>query len=179
MNGHIMQLHPANRVRPQLVYAKEDLRADAPDWDRAHQLSVAHYAEISAFKRVLNKVNLDIERYLSLARNDRLHLVTVRDPAAGSPHPDGLLMGYSIHLIHPHIHYRHVLVAEDDLHYVVPDLRNQGVGKTLRETAIAGLKSRGVKLVIARTKVNHMHETHLAELGFDPMEMVYAKMLVD
>jgi len=151
----------------KVTFAVEPLEGD--DFDKFKQLQSAHYSEVAGFRAALDRLNPDWDKYVALEKNGRLHLVKARAY-------NGTLVGYSAHLVHTHLHYAHVLVAEDDVFYVTPTMRGRGLGKKMREFAIATLKERGVKLVLARVKP-HIPQPHLEKLGYTVMETVYAKVL--
>lgn len=151
----------------QVTFAVEPLIGD--DWDKFAMLQEAHYREVAGFRAALDRLNIDKEKYIALEKSGRLHLVKARAC-------NGALVGYSAHLVHPHLHYAHVLVADDDVFYVTPTMRGRGVARHMREFACATLKEKGVKLVLARVKPTIPH-THLEKLGYEVMETVYAKVL--
>ena len=127
-----------------------------------------HYAEVAKFKTTLN-LDPDFERYRTMEKQGALHVVTARR--------GGELVGYSIHFLFRHPHYRTVLVGQDDIHYVVPALRQHGVGTAMRRFAIAGMERRGVGLVTARTKPDHSHDDSLTGMGFRLFELTYGMEL--
>jgi GNAT superfamily N-acetyltransferase len=163
MNDHATDLDATIAV----TFAVEPLIGD--DWDKFASLQEAHYREVAGFRAALDRLNIDKEKYLALEKSGRLHLVKARAW-------NGALVGYSAHLVHTHLHYAHVLVAEDDVFYVTPTMRGRGVAKAMRAFACETLKARGVKLVLARVKPDIPH-THLEKLGYSVMETVYAKVL--
>ena len=65
------------------------------------------------------------------------------------------------------------MVADDDIHYLVPRLRGTGEHKRLREFAMMTLQERGVQLVMARSKIGHLHETALYDMGFKAWDINY------
>lgn len=150
-----------------VTFAVEPLKGD--DFETFKSLQKAHYQEVAGFRSALDQLNPDWDKYIALEKGGRLHLVKARAW-------NGALVGYSAHLVHTHLHYVHVLVAEDDVFYVTPTMRGRGVAKAMRAFACETLKARGVKLVLARVKPDIPH-THLEKLGYSVMETVYAKVL--
>jgi L-amino acid N-acyltransferase YncA len=125
-----------------------------------------HWQEVAKFKELL-KLNPDYSRYEQLDREKRALLVVMRE--------DGRIVGYSLHIIlRSHPHYRHVMVAEDDIHYLSPHLRKTGEHTRMRRFALERLKAQGVHIVTARTKFGHEHDHALRALGFEPMDSMYA-----
>ena len=139
------------------------------DWDAFLAMQERHFREVALGHRPLvDRVNPDFDKYLAMEKNGRLHVIKSRR--------DKILVGYSIHMVYFHLHYKHILVAEDDAFYVAPEVRNRGVAQNMRAYACNTLKERGVKLVAARVKP-HIPMSHLEKLGYQPLEMVYSKVL--
>jgi hypothetical protein len=135
------------------------------DWPQFEALLHAHWKEVAKFKDLM-QLNPHIPRYVQIEREGRLHMVVMRDRAA--------MVGYSVHLIvKGHPHYRHLTVAEDDVHYLIPELRGTGAHEDMRIFALHTLKERGVQFVTARTKVGHNHEKTLMRMGYAPLDMTY------
>ena len=168
-NAHVgaMWKHDDGRDKWAVTFRVESLEGD--DFDKFKELQSAHYGEVAGFKGALDRLNPDWSKYIALEKSGRLHLVKARAW-------NGVLVGYSAHLVHEHLHYKHVLVADDDVFFLTPTMRGRGVGKAMRAFACETLKARGVKLVLARTKP-HIPQSHLPKLGYEVMETVYAKVL--
>jgi GNAT superfamily N-acetyltransferase len=152
----------------KVTFAVEPLVSD--DQKVFAELQEAHYREVAAFRSVLDRLNPDWEKYQAMEKNGRLHLVKARAW-------NRALVGYSAHMVYTALHYKHVLVAEDDVQFLTPTMRGRGIGKAMRQFACDTLKARGVQLVLARFKVAHPHDKHITELGYEPMETVWAKVL--
>lgn len=148
----------------QITYQREDFNPDASDWKRQQQLFDAHAMELRGLMS-----DLDLDQYARIQNQGRLVWITARDV-------DRLLVGYSMHFWHRHLHFN-IRVAQDDAIYVVPELRKLGIGRKLRELAIEELKNAGVKIVYGRLKVAHPHDDSMESLGFVPWETVYLKEL--
>jgi GNAT superfamily N-acetyltransferase len=144
-------------------------RFQGEDWDRFTELQQAHYSEVAGFKQVLDRLNPDIDKYLAMEKGGRLHVVKARAW-------NKALVGYSIHMVYTHLHYKHVLIAEDDVFFLSQTMRGRGVGKAMRSYAINTLKERGARMIIAREKPQ-IPQTHLRKLGYEVMETVYVKVL--
>lgn len=134
-------------------------------WKRAEQLLNAHWKEIVPNKELM-KLDIDVPKYAEAEAKDRLHIVIMRDD-------DNLIVGYSVHFLTRHPHYQRLLVAEDDVHFLVPELRGKGHHKLMRSFALRTLKERGVQFVTARVKVGQEHDKTLRRLGYAPIDMVY------
>jgi GNAT superfamily N-acetyltransferase len=143
---------------------REDFDPDSRDWNRQKQLFDAHAMELRGLMS-----DLDLEQYARIQREGRLVWVTARDVG-------GLMVGYSMHFWHRHLHFN-IRVAQDDAIYVVPELRMLGIGRMMREIAIEELKKAGVKIVYGRLKTAHPHDDSMKGLGYVPWESVYLKEL--
>ena len=124
-----------------------------------------HWSEVAKFQH-LTKVDPDVSSYLRLEKEGRLLVIIAREA--------GEIVGYSAHVIANHPHYRNLMIAQDDLHYLVPRLRKTGVHQRMRVLALQELKRRNVQIVTARTKFGHEHDNGLRAIGFEPMDLVYA-----
>lgn len=155
--------------------AVEDVRqlldSSSADWPCVQRLLFDHWSEVAQNKDT-RKLEPDFSRYRQLADAERIHVVVMRR--------DGEIVGYSVHfLVRGHPHYRKLFVAEDDLHYVVPSLRNTGAHEMMRRFALRTLKDRGVQLVTARLKANdRSHQTVMERLGFQPCDLTFTVDLV-
>lgn len=148
-----------------LAYAVEswfDVRAEVgPLWR-------LHYAEI-ADKRI--PLDPDFDRYDQIALLGKLHIVTVRDR--------GKLVGYLFAIVDTHLHYRHTLFAGFDLYWVDPVHRRGWAGVRLFREAEQTLRARGVRKVVANTKVAKDMSRIFERLGFQEAERIHTKYLGD
>ena len=152
----------------RVTFAVEPFKGE--DWEDFLRMQEAHFREVALGHRpLMTRVNPDFDRYLLMEKNGRLHVVKARSWNKS-------LVGYSIHMVYNHLHYKHLLVAEDDVFYVAPTVRGRGVARYMRAYACNTLKERGVQIVAARVKP-HIPMTHLEKLGYQPLEIVYSKVL--
>ena len=126
-----------------------------------------HYDELSVTKTVA--LEPDYEAYYALERNGFSKVITCRK--------DGVLIGYIIFVITPHLHYKSCVTAMEDIYYVAKQERKGRVGIKLFQYAEQYLKSIGVNRVIYSTKI-HLDNSRLFEyLGYSFIEKIYSKML--
>jgi GNAT superfamily N-acetyltransferase len=147
------------------VYAAETFDLDRPEWKQYLPMLNHHARELRG-----RDTNLNVEAYKKLIQQGRLIIMVARRG------DNGMAVGYSIHLWHDDLHYGN-RVAEDEAWFVWPQYRRRGIGKRLREAALAELKRLGVKIALARTKVNAPHDDLMPQLGYHPFEVVYRKDL--
>jgi hypothetical protein len=111
----------------------------------------------------------DWERARCLERMGILHTAALRR--------DGKLLGYNAFHVTPHIHYRSVIFAVNDVLFVDPDGRGIAGVKLVKgvEPMLAAL---GVRKVYYHTKV-HVPLTGdlLGKLGYSHIENIYSKTI--
>jgi GNAT superfamily N-acetyltransferase len=92
---------------------------------------------------------------------------------------DGQLIGYSVFMVHPGVHYMTSKEADEDLLFVAPDYRNGRFGLQLMQFAERELAVEEVQLVKRRTKVaERLNFGRLLErMGYEPIDVVYGKRL--
>ena len=76
-----------------------------------------------------------------------------------------------------HIRYRDTVYAQEDLYYVVPEYRRQGIAKRLFEEAEKVLKTRGVDYIFATTKTYLDRSGLLEQSGYECFEKKFAKKI--
>ncbi|ACI52313.1 GCN5-related N-acetyltransferase [Gluconacetobacter diazotrophicus PA1 5] len=118
----------------------------------------------------------DLAKYAAIDAQDCLHVVTMRC--------DGRLVGYVVAIIQTHLHYQTVLHAVLDLYYVVPEARRWMAGPALLRAAERTLAARGVRRVVAGTKLHHAPDGRpldngaiLRRLGWAPFETLYERWI--
>ncbi len=111
----------------------------------ARDLLYAHYLEVAVNQDI--PLDPDTDFYHSAEKLGLLATYTARD--------DGKIVGYSLYFFRPrHPHYR-VGWATNDIIYVTPECRRQGVANDLLEFAEAGLKKLGAAVVHTDAKTEH------------------------
>lgn len=136
--------------------------ADA--FSEAAPLMEKHWTEIARNKQLLT-LNPDVKRYELLA--DALLLITARD--------EKRLVGYFLWILVTHNHYQHVLVAEEDLHYLLPEFRRGLTGYLFVKKACEAAEQRGAKLLMMREKLGHQHPALMKRLGFAATDITYTR----
>lgn len=131
-------------------------------YPEAEPLFNSHWEEIAQNKALLT-VNPDLEKYRLAAPN--LLLVTARS--------DGRLVGYFVWFLIGHHHYKHVMSAEEDLHYLLPEYRRGLTGYMFLKAAREAALDRGAKLLVMREKIGHEHPAIMKRLNFKPTDIVY------
>lgn len=150
------------RMPPKITYQVESLSAVRPE---VTDLISLHWEEIAQFKDV-QKLDPDWEQYDLLEQKGRLWIMTARD--------DGKLVGYIAMLMGYHLHYRKLLTAVDDLHFIHPDYRKGLTGYRLLAMTVKVMRGKGVRFIAFRTKAFADHGALFERLGFQKHDVVYA-----
>jgi len=147
------------------VFAIEKFASAYPE---AQDLLKLHWEEIAPYRDLLT-LNPNVATYEAHEAKEGICVITAREA--------GKIIGYIVMLIHPHLHYKHVLMATDDIHFIHPDYRKGRTGLQLLTFAEREMKKRGVKLMALRTKVNSNHGVLFEHLGYNAQDVVYTKRL--
>ena len=131
-------------------------------YPEAGPLMELHWQEIAKNKGLL-KLNPDVARYEAIEKN--ILLVTAR---AG-----GRLVVYFLWVLVTHSHYKEVLVAEEDLHFLLPEFRRGLTGYLFVKAACRFAMDCGAKLLVVREKIGHEHPALMKRIGFKPTDVVY------
>lgn len=131
-------------------------------------LFVKHYEEIAKDKDVF-KLDEDTDYYQRNADAGKAFVVGAR---LGNK-----LVGYMIWHVHHHPHYKDVLCAQDDVHFLLPEYRRGLAGYLLLKNAIALLRKLGVQYCYVREKIGHEHPAVMKRLGLKPLDITYAGKL--
>jgi hypothetical protein len=141
-------------------------------WDcheGVERLLEAHWKEVALYKGEV-ALEPDLGRYQVMEAQNRLVIVTARE--------GGEVVGYSIFLLHHHLHYKSCLVASNDVIYLRPDKRGI-VGAKLIKRSEAILKSLGVKRMTWHVKPKHDWSAILYRSGYVQEEIIMGKLLGD
>jgi GNAT superfamily N-acetyltransferase len=127
-----------------------------------------HYEELALNKDRI-KLDLDFRRYERIEQERQMLIATVRD--------DGRLVGYSVELVLPHLHYQNAgLMAWTDIYFVLPQYRN-GTGARLIAFAERKLRELGVVKSYRSCKAHQDHTRLFEAMGYRHSDLVFTKML--
>ncbi|MDE2098056.1 MAG: GNAT family N-acetyltransferase [Patescibacteria group bacterium] len=129
---------------------------------KAHAAEVAHYPDLMT-------LDIDDVLYRAMEAKGRLFIASARD--------DRKLVGYISIFVAHHPHYRGVLHAAEDVHFVHPDHRDPHTAIGLLRFAEKAMRDRGVHVITLRTKVKHDHGRIFERMGFEAMDTVWIKRL--
>lgn len=127
----------------------------------------AHYDELASNKEI--PLDPNYEAYDRMAEMGLMHVVTAR--------LDGVLVGYHISIVFPHLHYKQSLTAHTDIYYLRPDCRIGRNGIELFKFMECSLKDKGVQRIYMMTKTDADKGAILERLGYAEKERIYTKMI--
>ena len=128
-----------------------------------------HMAEINVSQRLGFVFKPDYGRYIKLQEAGVYTVVTCRD--------DGKLVGYSVFSVFPHIRYMDCKFAKEDLYYIVPEYRGNGLGTKLFIETEKVLKEQGVDQIVFTTKIYSDHSSIFEKLGYELFEKSFTKRI--
>ena len=138
-------------------------------YPEALDLLARHWEEVALNKEVI-KLDIDEAEYRELDNQGALQILTVRC--------DGALVGYKVHLVKGHLHYKSSLTAFSDVYYLSPEMRSKPrVAGLMFERAERELRRRGVQRVIETTKLHSNKQRFLEFQGYEASELVLTKIL--
>jgi hypothetical protein len=127
-----------------------------------------HYEELTLNKDRV-KLDPDWDRYAQLEHAGAFHVLTARD--------DGHLIGYSAFFLAPHLHYRGLTVANNDVLYLHPERRMGPTGIRLIRFSEASMKTLGADKITWHAKYSNDLKQILVRLGYADEEAIMGKML--
>ena len=145
------------------VFAQEKLSEIR---EEAFPLLLRHWGEI-ALNKDGTPLDPDWRKYKLLEDAGMFHVTTMRI--------GGELVGYVAFVVTPNLHYRTMIVAQDDIFYLAPEHRKGRLGLDLLAAA------HGAVIAAGANKIVHHHKHHMdlgpvfRRLGFDFIEHTYAK----
>jgi Acetyltransferase (GNAT) family len=127
-----------------------------------------HYDEIAQFKEV-QVLDPDWEAYDRMEKAGKLWVMTVRDGAC--------LIGYIVMFIGYDLHYRRMLRATEDVHFLLPEYRKGMLGFRMLARMKKEMQAKGVHTITLRTKANNDHAVLFERLGGVLHDKVYTIVL--
>jgi hypothetical protein len=148
-----------------IEFKKEEGR---PFFEEAQELFKQHYEEIAERTDVI-KFDPNIERYGQLYDLGVIEVHTARD--------DGKLVGYSVWMIFPHMHYKSSMTASSDILYIHPDYRKGLMGFGFLRWTIEEIKKRNPQRILLHVKPFIDYGPILERLGAKYFEKTYSIVL--
>jgi GNAT superfamily N-acetyltransferase len=129
-----------------------------------------HWEEIAKNKELL-WLNPNVSLYEKLADLGSVAVILAKD--------GDKIVGYFVWFLAKHPHYQHVLTAEEDVHFLLPEYRLGLNGYFLIKEAVAHAKKLGAKFIRVREKLGHERPAIMKRLGFTPTDITYTMAVLD
>jgi GNAT superfamily N-acetyltransferase len=129
-----------------------------------------HWEELALDKETV-PLDPDYQRYANLDAIGALSVVTARE--------NGRLVGYSIMVVQPGLHYQSCLEARMDIFWLAPEVRGRMGGVRLFRAVERELRRRGVQRIYAGSKLHKDSSRLFLALGYRPIEQWFSKMLTE
>ena len=138
----------------------------ASSLEESKPLLQKHWDEIAHYKDI--PLNPDYELYFKLEAAGVLKCYSVRDGNAR-------MIGYAVYLIQHNPHYKQSLVAKQDIVFIDPACRGQGM--LFIQWCDQQLKELGVQIVTHHVKAAHNFGRGLERMGYELQDLIYTKRL--
>ena len=152
-------------ISDKVYFAKEPFGAT---YNEAAPLLKLHFEEIAKNKDILVAANPCVDMYKRAEDEGKLLLITARSHSR--------LVGYFLWVMIKHPHYEHLIVGEEDLHYLLPEYRKGMTGYLFMKFACQAAFDFGASMLTSREKIGHEHPALMDRLGFKATDIVYYKM---
>lgn len=130
------------------------------------ELLMAHREELTTHKDLM-VLKPDVARYKSFEQAGTLFSLALYD--------GDKIVGYSVTIVSPNIHYSDLLVAHNDIIYVHPGYRGGRWGlRLIHETEYAARK-RGAKMMMFHGKKDTTFERLMPRLGYGIQDILFSK----
>lgn len=131
-------------------------------------LFVEHYKDIAVNQDKI-ELNPDVPRYMAMDDAGILLPISVREGEE--------LIGYSVSVLLPSLHYKDHVYAMNDVIFVAKEYRKGTVGIRLIKFTEEELQKRGVSVYCINSKVHAPFFSVLERLGFTDTEHQYTKYI--
>ncbi len=131
-------------------------------------LMVDHWREVALYQEEI-ALDPDFERYRRLEAVGNLVALGARRGCE--------LIGYSVFILHKHLHYKDCLVASNDVLYVAPDERHGGTGIRLIRASERELAHLGVQRITWHVKPKNDFSALLKRMGYATEETIFGRLL--
>ncbi|MDE2233455.1 MAG: hypothetical protein KGJ90_05090, partial [Patescibacteria group bacterium] len=132
---------------------------------RGSGLFEKHYDEINLNKAI--KLDPADDLYFALYKMGMMEAHTMRDDK-------GVLVGYSVYYVQPHMHYKKSLTATNDILFVRKDCRRGLAGYKFLKYTVDEIKKRKPQRIFFHVKPHHDFGRLLERLGAKAFETMYS-----
>lgn len=134
-----------------------------------NNLLTDHMNEVNYIVANGGKFEPDYEQYIKGQKVGFFELITATD--------DDVLVGYIVFMVCPHIRFKSTITASEDLYYVKPEYRRQGIATQLFAKMEETLKKRNVEYIFATAKSYEDRSGLLKQSGYVQRENQFVKKI--
>ena len=151
-----------------MTHRVEPITIEAMRGAEAEPLLRAHWEEVARHKDIM-RLSPAWDKYQLMEQAGTLFaLGAFVGPA---------LVGYSLNLIGPHLHYSGLIYAQNDVLYVVPECRKSRIGLDLISETERIARERGAGLMAWHAKEGTALAGLMPRLGYGVQDIIYARKL--
>ena len=132
--------------------------------DEIKPLLLKHWEEIAHFKDVPLDPDWDFYQ-----KSPAVRVFTARN--------EGQLIGYGVFFVAPNKHYKQSIQAVQDILFLLPEYRGGRNGYRLIKFCDEQLKAEGAQAIYHHVKTAHDFGPLLTALGYELVDLIYAKRL--
>jgi hypothetical protein len=131
-----------------------------------------HWEEVGHYKDI--PIDMQWDKYQMLQDAGKLRCFTIRAPL-NEEHKETVLIGYAFFIVDYHLHYKHTMVASQDILYVRKPYR--GIGKSFLNWCDEQLGLEGVVTVTHHIKPWFDWSSMAEKLGYEKAETIYSRRI--
>lgn len=151
---------------PDPIRIEQGTVADRPQGLAA--LLEAHVAELATYPDLM-RLSPDWDRYQAL---DEAGVLVLLWAWRGDE-----LVGYACTIVTPHLHYSDLVVASNDVLYVLPEHRASRVGLALMRETMTRARDLGAQLMLWHAKQQTALDVLLQRRGLRVQDVIYSEVL--
>lgn len=137
-------------------------------FDNVFELLKDHYDEVETLKDL--QLNPDYCIYFEADKKNLVKVILCED--------DNKLIGYIVFFVGPNLHYKHCLIATEDIYYLKPEYRKGRTGIKMFQFAEKYLKSIGINMIRYSTRTKLDNSKLFEYLGCNFIEKVFIKRIL-
>lgn len=131
-----------------------------------HWVEVGHYKDIP--------IDMQWDKYQVLQDLGKLRCFTIRGPL-NEEMTETVLMGYAFFIVDNHLHYKHTVVASQDILYVRKPYR--GIGRKFLTWCDEQLLAEGVVTVTHHAKPWFNYGNLFEDMGYEKAETIWSRRI--
>lgn len=135
-------------------------------------LRFEHWEEVGHYKDI--PIDMQWDKYKFIQDAGKLRCYTIRAPL-NQEFTESVLQGYAFFIVDHHMHYKHTIVASQDILYVRKPYR--GIGKSFLAWCDEQLKLEGVTTVTHHAKPWFNYGTLFEKLGYEKAETIWSRRI--